>query len=218
MRTLRIPDILGAMDGFELKTHPDERQVTRETNEWFARFVFLFVRACAFRLTSVTVFSYNMLPHDKFDEFVKSEFGLLVGMAYPDTDITRLRVTSDYMSILFTYDDLMDLPSSELMHDRMGADRAAMVMMSVLTEPHKFRPVPGLPVATAFHEYIILSTIAFDIILTRVLVSGCAFVPLLLVACKRDLPTRPTNTCLLPAIRSAIVSARNAPRLKNTSP
>jgi hypothetical protein len=39
MPTLRIPDILGAMDGFELRTHPDERQVTRETNEWFARFV-----------------------------------------------------------------------------------------------------------------------------------------------------------------------------------
>ena len=39
MPTLRIPDILGAMDGFELRTHPEERQVTRETNEWFARFV-----------------------------------------------------------------------------------------------------------------------------------------------------------------------------------
>src|SRR5258706_6836666 len=103
---------------------------------------FLFVRAFTFKLTLAIVFSYNMLPHDKFDEFVKSEFGLLVGMAYPDTDTTRLRVTSDYMSILFTYDDLMDLPSSELMHDRMGADRAAMVMMSVLIEPHKFRPVP----------------------------------------------------------------------------
>ena len=218
MRTLRIPDILGAMDGFELKTHPDERQVTRETNEWFARFVFLFVRACAFRLTSVIVFSYNMLPHDKFDEFVKSEFGLLVGMAYPDTDATRLRVTSDYMSILFTYDDLMDLPSSELMHDRMGADRAAKVMMSVLTEPHKFRPVPGLPVATAFHEYIILSTVAFNIILTPFAVSGCASVPLPLVACKGDLPKRPWSTCSLLATRSAIVNARNAPRSKNTSP
>lgn len=41
MPTLRIPDILGAMDGFELRTHPEERQVTRETNEWYARFVFL---------------------------------------------------------------------------------------------------------------------------------------------------------------------------------
>ena len=40
MPTLRIPDILGAMDGFELRTHPDERQVSRETNEWFARYNF----------------------------------------------------------------------------------------------------------------------------------------------------------------------------------
>lgn len=101
-----------------------------------------------------------MLPRDKFEEFVKSEFGLLVGMAYPDTDTTRLRVTSDYMSILFTYDDLMDLSTSDLMHDRMGADKAAKVMMSVLTQPLKFRPVPGLPVATAFHEYAVFLTIA----------------------------------------------------------
>lgn len=156
MPILRIPDILGAMDGFELRTHPDERQISRETNEWFARFAFPIFRTCAFRLTLAIVSSYNMLPRDKFDEFVKSEFGLLVGMAYPDTDTTRLRVTSDYMSILFTYDDLMDLPSSELMHDQMGADKAAKVMMSVLTEPLKFRPVPGLPVATAFHEYVIV--------------------------------------------------------------
>jgi hypothetical protein len=218
MPTLRIPDILGAMDGFELKTHPDERQISRETNEWFARFAFLFVRACAFRLTLVIIFSYNMLPRDKLDEFVKSEFGLLVGMAYPDTDATHLRVTSDYMAILFTYDDLMDLPSSDLMHDRMGADKAAKVMMSVLNEPDKFRPVAGLPVATAFHEYIILSTIAFDINLTPAAVSGRASVLLPLMACKGDLPKRPTSTCSLLATRSAIVSARSAPRSRNTSP
>lgn len=92
------------------------------------------------------------MPAPLWEKFVKCEFGLLTGMAYPDTDATRLRITSDYMSILFAYDDLMDLPSSDLMHDKIGADKAAKVMMSVLTHPHRFRPVPGLPVATAFHE------------------------------------------------------------------
>lgn len=159
-----------------------------------------------------------MLPRDKFDEFVKSEFGLLVGMAYPDTDATRLRVTSDYMSILFTYDDLMDLSSSDLMYDRMGADKAARTMMSVLTEPLKFRPVPGLPVATAFHEYVILLIIALDTIPTTVAVSGCATALLRLGRCKGDLPTRPASMCSLLAIKSAIVSARSAPRSKNMSP
>ena len=182
-------------------------------------FHFSFSCACAFRLTLVTIFSYNMLPREKFDEFVKSEFGLLVGMAYPDTDTTRLRVTSDYMSILFTYDDLMDLSTSDLMHDRMGADKAAKVMMSVLTEPlNKFRPVPGLPVATAFHEYVMLHIIAFDIILTVVAVSGCASALLRLVPCKRDLPRRLASTCWLLATRSATVSARSAPRSRSTSP
>ena len=182
-------------------------------------FYFPLVCTCTFRLTLVTIFSYNMLPRDKFGEFVRSEFGLLVGMAYPDTDTTRLRVTSDYMSILFTYDDLMDLSTSELMHDRMGADKAAKVMMSVLTEPlHKFRPVPGLPVATAFHEYVMLLIIAFDITLTSVAVSGCASALHRLVPCKRDLPRRPVSTCSLLATRSAIVSARSAPRSRSTSP
>lgn len=133
MTTLRIPDVLGAMDAFELRTHPDEAEVSRATNEWFA--------------------SYNMMPAPLWEKFVKCEFGLLTGMAYPDTDATRLRITSDYMSILFAYDDLMDLPSSDLMHDKIGADKAAKVMMSVLTHPHRFRPVPGLPVATAFHDF-----------------------------------------------------------------
>ena len=179
---------------------------------------FSIVRARVFRLKCLTVFSYNMLPRDRFDEFVKSEFGLLVGMAYPDTDTTHLRVTSDYMSILFTYDDLMDLSTSELMHDRMGADKAAQVMMSVLTEPLKFRPVPGLPVATAFHEYVVSLIIASDIVLTAVAVSGCASALLRLVPCKRGLPTQPASTSSLLVTRSAIVSVESAQRLKNTLP
>ncbi|KAG9040748.1 hypothetical protein FS842_002850 [Serendipita sp. 407] len=35
--TIRLPDILGAMENFELRTHPDEREVTRASNEWFNR-------------------------------------------------------------------------------------------------------------------------------------------------------------------------------------
>lgn len=131
--TVRIPDILAAMDGFELRTHPDEREVTRASNEWFN--------------------SFGMMPGPLFEKFVKCEFGLMTGMSYPDTDSTRLRITADYMSILFAYDDLMDLPSSDLMHDKMSSEKAAKIMMSVLTHPHKFRPVAGLPVATAFHDF-----------------------------------------------------------------
>ncbi|CAG7846754.1 Alpha-muurolene synthase {ECO:0000269/PubMed:19400802, ECO:0000269/PubMed:20889795}; AltName: Full=Gamma-muurolene synthase; {ECO:0000269/PubMed:19400802, ECO:0000269/PubMed:20889795}; AltName: Full=Germacrene-A synthase; {ECO:0000269/PubMed:19400802, ECO:0000269/PubMed:20889795} [Serendipita indica DSM 11827] len=131
--TIRLPDILGAMDRFELRTHPDEREVTRASNEWFN--------------------SYNMMPPALFEKFVKCDFGLMTGMSYPDTDATRLRITCDYMSILFAYDDLMDLPSSDLMHDKIASDKAAKIMMGVLTHPHKFRPYAGLPVATAFHDF-----------------------------------------------------------------
>ncbi|KAG8812881.1 hypothetical protein FRC17_001771 [Serendipita sp. 399] len=131
--TIRLPDILGAMDRFELRTHPDEREVTRASNEWFN--------------------SYNMMPPHLFEKFVKCDFGLMTGMSYPDTDATRLRITADYMAILFAYDDLMDLPSSDLMNDKIASDKAAKIMMGVLTHPHKFRPVKGLPVATAFHDF-----------------------------------------------------------------
>jgi hypothetical protein len=98
-----------------------------------------------------------MMPGPLFEKFVKCEFGLMTAMSYPDTDASRLRVTADYMSILFAYDDLMDLPSSDLMHDKIGSDKAAKIMMGVLTNPEKFRPVPGLPVATAFHECVLFS-------------------------------------------------------------
>ncbi|KAG8810884.1 hypothetical protein FRC19_004258 [Serendipita sp. 401] len=131
--TIRLPDILGAMENFELRTHPDEREVTRASNEWFN--------------------SYNMMPPHLFEKFVKCDFGLMTGMSYPDTDATRLRITADYMSILFAYDDLMDLPSSDLMNNKIASDKAAKIMMGVLTHPHKFRPVAGLPVATAFHDF-----------------------------------------------------------------
>lgn len=99
--------------------------------------------------------SYNMMPAALFEKFVKCEFGLMTAMSYPDTDATRLRITADYMSILFAYDDLMDLPSSDMMEDKKNSTKAAKIMMQVLTHPHKFRPVPGLPVATAFHEYVL---------------------------------------------------------------
>jgi len=95
-----------------------------------------------------------MMPGPLFEKFVKCEFGLMTAMSYPDTDATRLRITADYMSILFAYDDLMDLPSSDLMHDKLSSTKAAKIMMQVLTHPQKFKPVPGLPVATAFHEYV----------------------------------------------------------------
>jgi hypothetical protein len=39
------------------------------------------------------------------------------------------------------------------MHDRIASSKAAKIMMQVLTHPHKFKPVPGLPVATAFHDF-----------------------------------------------------------------
>ena len=107
-----------------------------------------------FQLNEPLDCSYNMMPGPLFEKFVKCEFGLMTAMSYPDTDATRLRITADYMSILFAYDDLMDLPSSDLMHDKLSSTKAAKIMMQVLTHPQKFKPVPGLPVATAFHEYV----------------------------------------------------------------
>ncbi len=58
----------------------------------------------------------NSAPWKKF---IKCNFGLFASMTYPDADSTRLRMSADFTSLLFAYDDIMDL-SENLMRDKLG--------------------------------------------------------------------------------------------------
>lgn len=62
----------------------------------------------------------------------------------------------DYTCILFSYDDLMDIPGDDeetkYMHDAHGVETAAQMLMQVFKKPGDFKPINTLPVLTAFHE------------------------------------------------------------------
>ena len=65
----------------------------------------------------------------------------------------------DYTSILFCYDDLMDVPGegedTKYMHDAHGAEKAAQMLMHIFSEPEKFTPIKTLPVLTTYHESVV---------------------------------------------------------------
>ena len=62
----------------------------------------------------------------------------------------------DYTSILFAYDDLMDIPGNDeetkYMQDSRGVKKAAQVLMDIFKKPQDFQPIESLPVLTTFHE------------------------------------------------------------------
>lgn len=54
-------------------------------------------------------------------------------MSYPDTDVERLRIATKWVTVLFMWDDLLDVPDSRLVDDERGAEDIQRVMMGVLT-------------------------------------------------------------------------------------
>ena len=43
-------------------------------------------------------------------------------MSYPDTDVERLRIAAEWVTVLFIWDDLLDVPDSRLVDDGKGAE------------------------------------------------------------------------------------------------
>jgi hypothetical protein len=62
----------------------------------------------------------------------------------------------DYTSILFSWDDLMDIPGNDeetkYMHDARGVEKAGQILMNIFKKPEEFKPTETLPVLTTFHE------------------------------------------------------------------
>ena len=94
-------------------------------------------------------------------------------MAYPDAPEDKLRCVSqsqmlsfthfpinrvciDYTCILFSYDDLLDIPGDDeetkYMRSARGAENAAQMLIEIFKKPEDFKPIDSLPVLTAFHE------------------------------------------------------------------
>ena len=164
-------DIPAAMLDWDLRVHPNERELTRVSNEWFARLVH--ANSPTPRSFS-SLISYKLLPPRLYEEWATSEFALLAAMCFPEAPDDKLRCVSgrmfsfmsslpilnsvcmDYTSILFSYDDLMDDPGDDedtkYMHDARGVEKAAQTLMQMFKNPKEFKPIESLPVLTTFHE------------------------------------------------------------------
>ena len=75
-------------------------------------------------------------------------------MSYPETSVERLRIAAEWVTVLFVWDDLFDVPDSRLVDDRRSAEEINRIMTGVLTHPEKFEEQEGLCVANAFHSYV----------------------------------------------------------------
>ena len=74
-------------------------------------------------------------------------------MSYPDTDGNRLRICAEWITVLFVWDDLFDVPiDSDLVVDEQGAREVNRVMSCILTQPETFAPMVTQPVTGAFHS------------------------------------------------------------------
>lgn len=75
-------------------------------------------------------------------------------MAWPFSDKDSLRIATDWAQILFSYDDLLDDPSTGLMQNESGTTEFSKIIISAIADTENFKAVPSLPIATAFHEYV----------------------------------------------------------------
>ena len=74
-------------------------------------------------------------------------------MSYPDTDRDRLRICAEWITVLFVWDDLLDVPmDSDLVTDEQGARSINRVMTCILTQPETFEPMATQPVTGAFYS------------------------------------------------------------------
>ena len=123
--------------------------------------------------------SYKLLPPHQYNEWVTSEFGLLAAMCYPDASDDKLRcvlhifailllthyrfnsnsICMDFLCILFSYDDLMDVPGegedTKYMHNARSVEKAAQMLIQIFKKPEEFRPIEALPVLTTYHESVV---------------------------------------------------------------
>jgi hypothetical protein len=78
------------MLNWELGVHPNERELTRMSNEWFVRFdstrLDLPTPSSPFSLTS-----YKLLPPNLYEEWATSQFALLGAMCFPEAPDDKLR-------------------------------------------------------------------------------------------------------------------------------
>ncbi|KAH9902971.1 terpenoid synthase [Cubamyces lactineus] len=108
---LKFPDFVSPVP-YPLRCHPQEREVSRQSEEW---------------LLSMANFSEKQRA-----KFLTLNAGLLSGMCYIDCTFDELRVCTDFMNFLFTLDDWTDE------FDTTGTRGLAECVMNTLYHPHTY--------------------------------------------------------------------------------
>ncbi|KAI9057325.1 terpenoid synthase [Trametes sanguinea] len=108
---LSFPDFISPIP-YPLRCHVQEREVSRESEEW---------------LLSMANFSEKQRA-----KFLTLNAGLLSGMCYIDCTFDELRVCTDFMNFLFTLDDWTDE------FDTAGTRGLAECVMNTLYHPHTY--------------------------------------------------------------------------------
>ncbi|KEP51734.1 terpene synthase family, metal-binding domain protein [Rhizoctonia solani 123E] len=126
---LQLPDV-STYTGkvFGLKINPHHQQAEIESYAWFD--------------------SYDIHSGSRRQKFFDSGFGLMTAMCYPDCDSAHLRVVTDFVLWLFSFDDLTDAGGLDSIQ---GMKRAVGVTMNVLRDPTS--PPPKFKVAAILHSY-----------------------------------------------------------------
>lgn len=89
-------------------------------------------------------------PLGKWDKV--PAFCLGAAMSYPNTDVERPRIAAEWVTVLFVWDDWLEVPDSRLVDDGKGARRIQRIMMRVLTAPEGGMGVERLVLADAFRS------------------------------------------------------------------
>ncbi|MCJ1345756.1 hypothetical protein MMC31_003965 [Peltigera leucophlebia] len=134
MTTIRIPDLVGAVDQFRTAVCYDYEGALRAGEEWFAR--------------------YNVMSPTKLKAVHNSaKVGLLGAIIYPLSDKKSLRLAIDMFILFMAYDDPFDEDALRL--DESVATEFTNTVVSALTDTENFQPVPNLPVITAYHDFVV---------------------------------------------------------------
>ncbi len=85
-------------------------------------------------------------------------------------DKESLRLLTDWFTLLFSYDDLLDDSATGLMTNQRSATDYSEILISAIRDEN-FTPRERLPIATACREYVVPSQLTGKIYLSLVLFS-----------------------------------------------
>ena len=95
-------------------------------------------------------------------------------MCYPTADVERLRIAAEWVTVLFVWGDLLDVPdtTSDLMYNGRAAEEIQKIMTGVLTGAKGDVNGDALVVADAYRSCVIefpcfLLTVCFDFVFRK---------------------------------------------------